>query len=306
MSETPAAWKRRKYLASVGRPATVTGERFLKAQAKLRAYQARGMPPSRMSEQTGINMSTLHYFHTNNGMLARHWEAVMRMRFEPPTGSTLIDATGTRRRLAGLWRDGFPLPFLVERTGIPDRSYLQRIIRGGARPGRGSRPHTVTADTAATVREVYEKFEERKPEEFGITPYASARARAFAIKKDAAPRHCWDPDTIDDPKALPEWTGACGTPAGLRIHWREGVPACPACLATRGESDSRPRLSGGKLKALREKKGWTIRQVAEQLDLTSDAVYAWEIGRSGPRSEELFDRLVTLMHCDYEDICEEQ
>lgn len=263
------------------------------------------MPPSRMSEQTGIGMSTLHYFHTNNGMLARHWVAVMRMQFEPPVGSTLIDASGTRRRLAGLWRDGFPLPFLAERMGVLDRSYLQRIIRGGLRAGRGARPYTVTADTAALVREVYEKLEERKPEEFGIPSYSILRAQAFAKKKGLAPRHCWDPDTIDDPKAIPEWTGGCGTPVGLRIHWREGIPACPACLATRQESDTRPRLSGGKLKTLRQKKGWTIRQVADRLDLTSDAVYSWEIGRSAPRSEELLDRLVTLMGCDYDDLCEE-
>lgn len=269
------------------------------------------MPPSRMSEQTGIGMSTLHYFHTNNGMLARHWVAVMRMQFEPPVGSTLIDASGTRRRLAGLWRDGFPLPFLAERMGVLDRSYLQRIIRGGVRAGRGARPYTVTADTAALVREVYEKLEERKPEEFGIPSYSILRAQAFAKKKGLASRHCWDPDTIDDPEAIPEWTGACGTAAGLRIHYREGIlPACQPCLAARERTDTPgPRkfqLSPDRLKAVRERKGMSLREVAAGLGVDKGAVYYWETGRSAPNSKARLDQLITLMGCTYDDLCEDR
>lgn len=305
-----SAHKRRRYLASVGRPATVTGERLLKAQAKLRAYRARGMPPSRMSEQTGINMSTIHYFQTNNGMLARHWDAVMRMEFVPPAGSTLIDATGTRRRLGGLWRDGFTLPFLAERLGGIDRSYLQRIIRGGLRAGRGVRPHTVTADTAGAVQGLFEKLDGRTPDEFGLDSAAARRAQTFARKKGVAPRHCWDPDTIDDPAAIPEWTGQCGTPAGLRIHYRENIPSCPACLAARDRSSgfgfsTAGMISGDLLRAARERRGYSLAELGGVLGVHQATVYYWESGRSSPRGQEMLDRLVIALGCNYEDLREE-
>lgn len=309
MSQT-AAQKRRRYLAKVGRPATVTGERLLKAQVKLRAYRARGMSLTQMSEQTGINVSTLYYFQTNNGMLAGHWEAVMRMTFTPPAGSTLVDATGTRRRLGGLWRDGFPLPFLAERMGGIDRSYLQRIIRGGSRPGRGVRPYTVTADTADTVRQLFDKLDGRVPDEFGLDPAAVRRSRTFAGKKGAAPRHCWDPETIDDPDARPEWTGACGSPEGLRIHYRDDIPACRACLDTRTGAYAAGTvrsdlISAARLTSARERSGMSRTGLAARLGVHQGTVYYWETGRSAPRGQQMVDRLITVLGCNYEDIREE-
>lgn len=292
--------KQLRYLRRTGRPTLIRGAELERVQRKIRVFHARGMSYRSMAAQTGVSTRTLAEASGTGGMLRRNWEPLNAMTFLPPSGRELVSALGTERRLGALWHDGFSMDWLA--VNYPDvmcRSQLQKTLRGF---GKG----LVTAATATAVDQLYRKLETTSPESVGIPARSVAYCRTFARKKGYASRGCWDPDTIDDPKAIPEWTGACGTAAGLRIHQREDIPSCPACLATRGEAGPRPRLDGRKLKALREKQGRTIRQVAERLGLTIDAVYAWEIGRSGPRSEELFDRLVTLMGCDYDDLCEEQ
>lgn len=295
-----AARRRQKYLRSVGRPSRVTGERFLRAQSKLRSYLARGMTASRISEQTGIGMSTLHYIPKNSGILAKHYEAIMRMEFQQPEGCTLIDATGTRRRLGAMWRDGFPLPFIAERLGRTHRTYLQRVVRGGL--PRSVRPHTVTAELAADIRDLYDKLEASKPEDFGIEPGAVSRSNTWAAKKGIAPRHCWDPDTIDDPEAIPEWTGACGTAEGLRIHQREGIPACPACSKVNlGPAHGTFSLNPARLQEARERAGLSLVEVGQRVGVHNSTVYYWETGRSAPRSRNIIDRYLAVLDLNPED-----
>lgn len=282
----------------------MTGEPVERAQAKMRAYLARGMSLTRMSEQTGLGVSTLHYCQTNAGMLAVNWEAIMRMPFVPPAGSTLVPGDGARRRLGGLWRDGFPLPFLADRLGV-DRSYLQRIIRGGMRAGRGATPHTVTADTAAVVRELYDKLSGSQPGEFGLEPRSIAFAATLASKKGVPPRHCWDPDTIDDPGAHPEWTGACGTRQGVYIHHRDRIPMCVRCKERR-IPDGVPRLRPGALGRFRKAAGLSLSELGERLDLHTSTVYYWETGRSAPKSREIVEALAGVLDVPIEELSEER
>lgn len=299
MSETSLAQKRRRLLAARGYRATVTQDELRQAQAKLRSFRARGMPLAKMSEVTGIISSSLYSFQHNSGMLMSNWLKIARMPFVPPTGSTLIDSTGTRRRLGGLWRDGFPLPFLAERIGDVDRLYLQRMIRGRA----GTAPlNRVTADRAARVQELYGKLELQKPAELGIDPGQSKRASAYATKRGCPPSHCWDPDTIDDPDAIAEWTGACGTANGLRIHQREGIPACPPCLAVNlGPAAGAIAISPAKVRAAREVRGLSRQEVADALGVHRSTLEYWESGRSAPRDRNLTDRYLAVLDLNPEE-----
>jgi transcriptional regulator with XRE-family HTH domain len=299
VSEPGAAQKRRRYLASLGYTATASSEQFLQAQAKIRSYRARGMSQAKMCEVTGLLQSTFHSFERNGGILTRNWEKVMRMPFVPPSGTDMVPSLGSRRRLGSLWHDGFTLPFLAERIGGVDRLYLQRMIRG--RAGTASL-ESMIAERAERIADLYDKLECRKPAEFGIDVGSSKRARTYALKRGCVPCHCWDPDTIDDPKAIPEWTGACGTAEGLRIHQREGIPACPPCLAVNlGPAAGAVPLNPAKLKAAREARRLTLPELGKTLGVHESTIHYWETGRSAPRSRSLVDRYLAVL-----DLCPEE
>ena len=313
ISPTWRAQKRRMYLRSVGRPPMVTGPDFDRVQRKVRSFHARGMSYRQMDDQTGVPYSTICDSFKSKGMLSRTWSALDAMHFDPPADNSLIDATGTRRRLASLWCDGFPIPWLAERFPFIRRSTFQKILRGGLR--RELDGQRVTYLMASRVAEVYDKLEGRRPEEFGIPARTVRYCAAFATKKGGVPRSCWDSDTIDDPDALPEWTGACGSVAGLNIHYRERIlPACPACLAANADhkvsgrvkaSSGKAGISAAKLKAIRELRGLSITELAGKLGVHRDTVYYWETGRSAPYSDRL-DQLLHTLSCNPADIMKEE
>lgn len=59
------------------------------------------------------------------------------------------------------------------------------------------------------------------------------------------------------------------------------------------------------LKALREKKGLTQEQLAEQLGIARQSVSKWELGINEPDLETL-TRLCAILECDYEDLLEKK
>jgi hypothetical protein len=130
----------------------------------------------------------------------------------------VIDATGTRRRLQALVAAGWPQNHLADRLGIAPPNFHTTI---GA--------EHILARTARAVAELYNQLAQADPGHHGVNAGSCLKARNHAAKRGWPPPGCWDPDTINAPDAVPEWTGACGTPAGVRIHRREGIPLCPAC-----------------------------------------------------------------------------
>jgi DNA-binding transcriptional regulator YiaG len=262
-----------------------------------------------MEDQTGVSFRTIcSSLDGSAGMWRTTWATLSAMKFEPGEDRALIDGTGTLRRISGLWHDGFPLPWLRDRFGVLSRPQLQKMLRGA------SAVTGVRSTTAATVARVYAELEGRKPEEFGIPVRTVRYCRTFAQKRGAAPRSCWDPDTIDDPQALPEWTGACGSPEGLRIHYRDQIlPACPACLAAQAERETpaagrlegRGGISGKKLAAVRKQRGMSVSGLAARLGVHHGTVYYWETSRSAPRTKERIDQLITTLGCNYEDLKED-
>lgn len=129
-----------------------------------------------------------------------------------------IDSTGSHRRMEALMAGGFHSVYLSQELGgLKGRGDLARNMVSGT-SGSGRR---VYSGHAERIRQLFERLADTAPAEVGILHYESVRIEKFARQRGFAPRHCWDDDTIDDPGAIPEWTGHCGSTAGYDIHIRE-------------------------------------------------------------------------------------
>ena len=255
--------RRRAKLKYLGRACTMSPEESELAFRKVKDFHSRGMPSTTMAEQSGLSSSTISQMirrqrsngHIPQTMRRETWLKVMAITFEePPTepskrGSTRgffsgarMDPTGTRRRLQALYKQGFGLGFIAQVTGKP-KAHIGRVIIGA------DSAKFVSFQTVRVVKEAYEKYRYVDPLDVGVTPYNVVRAKASALQHGYAPSSCWDDDCIDDPLAIPEWTGACGTVAGYGIHRREAVrikgteTTCVPCRTALQIRQAWPRLS---------------------------------------------------------------
>lgn len=130
--------------------------------------------------------------------------------------STIIDATGIRRRLQALVAHGWPQARLAARLGWSPANFALLI-----------REQRATARTALGVRALYDELWQADSREHGVDAQAYSRARNHAASRQWAPVVAWDDDRIDDPAAFPNWTGRCGTVAGFYAHRSVDVP--PPC-----------------------------------------------------------------------------
>jgi hypothetical protein len=138
--------------------------------------------------------------------------------FDNLPGATVIDATGTVRRLRALVAAGWPQARIAQKLGWTDAN-LSALLR---------RERTIVR-TARAVRAVYDELWQADPLAAGVASHVCTRARDHAARSGWAPVGAWDDDTIDDPAAGPDWTGVCGTRAGYSAHRVIGVPACRRC-----------------------------------------------------------------------------
>lgn len=290
--------KRRSYEAMRGNPRMVPLAKTKQARAKVRTYQARGMTLTQMQKQTGVHLSTISEqlrFDRPN-MNRRTYLALARMTFEEPSDRALLDATGTRRRILSLWHDGFGPQFQAERAGWP-KSNVQRVARGAV--------SRVEYGTARKFRELYEKLAESRPADFGIPERSARYVRGFALKHGGVPRECWDEDTIDDPEALPDWTGYCGTGLGMAVHRRDGIPPCEPCKKAFTRGVPYPGFNGERLKELRLKAGYARVPLAKLAHLHESSIQYWETGRSIPQRMGGLDRVLSVLDATYDDVCDQ-
>lgn len=143
------------------------------------------------------------------------------------------------RRLEALALQGFPTRWVARNyTNYKDASLFLIFAN-----------RNIKAATYLMYKAAYDELNGENPDDYGIPKNNQGQAKAAARRRDAVPAHCWDDDTIDDPDAIPEWTGACGTVEGYWIHKREGhrflikhdsgsvreVIGCDACRRARSE-----------------------------------------------------------------------
>ncbi|MEV7394910.1 hypothetical protein [Streptomyces sp. NPDC091215] len=137
-----------------------------------------------------------------------------------PDDAPTVSAVGTARRLQALTVAGWPLARIARETGLT-AGELARALTAT----------TVPVSVARAVAAFYTRHQLASPGLCGVSHVHAQAARVRATAAGWAPHGAWDDDTIDDPAALPEWTGHCGTTRGADLHERHNIPLCPPCKA---------------------------------------------------------------------------
>ena len=159
-----------------------------------------GLGMRRIAELSGVSRSVLRSL-----LIGRHergWGPSGRISLDNATkllsvsmdtgrlqvaGGSLVDMTGTTRRLRALVAIGYTQTDLCARLGITSANGTQLFT--ASRKGR------VRATTACQVASLYD--------ELSMTPGPSQDARNRAHRKGWAPPLAWDDDTIGSPEAQP-------------------------------------------------------------------------------------------------------
>lgn len=252
MPQTPEQKTRAKYNAAqraMGRPMRIpNGPAVLHVRW---LHDVMGMPLQLIADRSGTSLGCVfnQWKQATNEINRGNLDKILAVK--PEQGGyrgAFVSPIGTGRRLGALAHEGYPIRWLVQHIGVAHNNLL-RVYRWQAK--------SVYASTAERVAQAYDKFETRKPEEFGITLNVSRVSQHYARKHGHAPPMAWDPDTIDDPSAFAEWTGKCGSERGYRIHLELGhkfptlrrgdnapimVSGCPVCRAAH---DQYKRSHGG-------------------------------------------------------------
>lgn len=302
--------RRWEYLRHVGRPSLVGSEsrEYLAAARRLRILRSKGMSYGVMAQQCGAHQTTLSEMAAGKRKSIRRTtaNAIMTMVFvEPESPGAQVEMVGTQRRLQALRAEGYTYEFLCGLYGWSKHNPTVQRIMQGVRTDNGRAVTRVAYSTARTAAQAYDKLAGADPSDYGIPDWVAQRGRKKAAELGYAPSSCWDPDTIDDPMAIPQWTGQCGTWIGARAHHREGIPMCPNC-APHDLGVKVPGFSAQKLRDLRERKGYSRISLGEAAGFHPSTIQYWEDGRSVPEREWKIDKLLSVLDATFEDVIEEE
>ncbi|MER5694883.1 hypothetical protein ACWDBO_31235 [Streptomyces mirabilis] len=173
---------------------------------------AAGMTQGLIARQAGVNQSTIsRLLRRPNAQCQRsQGERILAVRVGDFSADGYRPSIGTMRRVRGLYAAGHG-PRKVAAIMETAETRLIDIARG-------IYGH-VTLKTDMAVREAVAVLRDQ------LGTDSVARDRAF--REGWPPLGAWD--DIDDPNAVPEWTGRCGTDRGYWMHRRQRLPMCPRC-----------------------------------------------------------------------------
>ncbi len=220
-------------------------------------------------------------------------------------GGAMVDSTGTKRRLQGLCAAGYGFLAMAEMTGH-GHNYLWRIAADYRAPGGRSTYDWVSARIRQEFADFYEKYAERDPMEVGLSLHQVGRAKGAAARNGWAPPSCWDDDTIDNPTAFPEWTGACGTLHGRVVHEREGIPVCQPCRDATVAGNfivEYDRFDGERFWSLIQSHELTYRELGERVGVSEGSLSAYRAGLRKPTPERL-ELIATVLGVDPTELVE--
>jgi len=258
----------------------------------VKAIQATGMSINNLAEAAGVNASNLsRLLYPNCGRppisqmrpetaatILAYWP-----RLDDYVDAAVIDATGTRRRLRALAATGWPVTQIHRNINICVVETLQEARFA----------EHVTARLARAVRDFYIWASIGTAEDHGIAPWLAKRGRGYATRDGWEGPGAWDEDTIDDPEALPDWTGFCGTDRGYWTHRQQKLPMCRRCEQAHDKwMAEREHLGGFE----RNRQAFAARAAAStrEADLAHDGR---ELMRLGAHVEQAAARLgVTRQH----------
>lgn len=121
-------------------------------------------------------------------------------------------ALGSARRLQALYAIGHGALAISSAFDI-NHATVSQIVNG--------RYQLINGSIAVRVQAIYRQLS-RTP---GPSKHASTRAK----QEGWAPPAAWNDEEIDNPQAIPDWTGYCGTDRGWWIHTTLKLPMCQAC-----------------------------------------------------------------------------
>lgn len=110
-------------------------------------------------------------------------------RMRSMNGPTKVPAIGMARRVRALGVMGWPLRLLAQQVGMSAGGDMTAILNG--------RRQTITRAMHDRFVTLYDRLE--------TTPGPSDIARRYAERAGWAPPMAWDPETIDDPDAEPNY-----------------------------------------------------------------------------------------------------
>ncbi|MGW0939089.1 helix-turn-helix domain-containing protein [Streptomyces sp. NPDC002666] len=272
--------KRQRFERATGKPRTCTPAELAEAVAHLhRLRDEAGMSGLAMAEQLGMHRTNITSIMrgTRKAIYRATYDAVMSLEPAPLTPTMRgahVNPVGTARRLRALTAAGWSGDLLARLMGVTQKTISKRTLDDN---------QPVLSSVRTLVADWYEKLQHADPYDYGETPQGRGRALGRARRHGYAPPGCWDTDTIDDPDAYPEWTGACGTPRGRAVHRRAGIPICPACrTAASGPVQQLPPFLASELKAHAEARGLTPATLAARIGVHENTVSRWWNGWRAP------------------------
>ncbi|GAA2798438.1 hypothetical protein [Saccharopolyspora taberi] len=170
----------------------------------VRGLQAAGIGWRRVAELAGLSPSVLTrlLYGGNNVPPSRRVRRATAERIlavqidiDSPAAGSLVDATGTRRRLQALVAIGWAQTWLAAELGLSSDEvgailHTDRRVRGG---------------TDRAVRALYEQWWDcPPPQETARQQAAASHSRKLATSYGWAPPMAWDDAALDDPDAVPD------------------------------------------------------------------------------------------------------
>jgi hypothetical protein len=234
------------------------------------------------------------------------------MAVSPPgipsaTSTAQVPAHGMKRRLQALAAVGYGTRTIADLRGVKDHNYLWRVMTGYCGPGDRHLHATVSVSLREEIAQIYVKYACTDPRDVGVPEQAVGRALGAATRHGYAPPSAWDDDTIDDPNAHPEWTGACGSEEGYRIHIRETVfnhnplPLCAPCrsaVETKSAVPAKPVFRAERFAELIVEKGTNPRRLAlyafGDVEM-ADMLYRWRQGVRHPSNVGLVEPVAAAL-----------
>lgn len=271
------AGQKRHLLRLAGKPASLTRDEVAAVLDHIRACMAAGMSQSLIARKAGVAQSTVSRLLSRDdaGCLRQQGERILTVRPGDFDDRSDRPSIGTMRRIRGLYYVGHG-PLAI-REHAPITLTLITEIAGG-------QYSSVSPSTEAAVRHACNVL--------ANIPGTSRQARARALREGWAPLGAWD--DIDDPAAVPDWTGYCGTDRGWWVHQRQQLPMCVPCEQAHADwLAERAHLSMQELN--RERFRARAAAVTREADLATDARELMRI--SGLNAEQAAARLgVTKQH----------
>lgn len=273
------AGQRRHLLRLAGRPASLTREEVAAVIAHVHTCRNAGMSQCLIARRAHVAQSTISRLlsRDNAGCLRAQGERILAVR--PGDFDDISDrpALGTIRRIRGLYYAGHGPQSICQHATI-SLTLVTELA--------GADYDVVAPTTEATIRLACAALA-------GI-PGTSRAARRRAQREQWAPLGAWD--DIDDPAAVPDWTGNCGTDAGWWLHSVNEIPACDRCEAAhtrwkadrahlshsqrwaelaraKGAASNRGATLAADARELMRITGHNVEQIAERLGVTKAHLY---------------------------------